>query len=231
MKNRNTLFSVIIPTLNEAGVIGSCISGIKTVGSDVEVIVADGGSCDETTEIAKRLGAKVICTAPCRGLQCNRGAQIASGDIFIFLHADTILPIDAFDKLNEIFNSKDIEIGNFRIKFDYKHWFLQLLSFLSRFDSGFFRYGDQGIIIRKSLFDYLGGFREWKLFEDMALIREARRLTRIHRFPISVTTSARRFISNGIIRQQLINIYYAIQYMIGMPPQRLAEKYYKRKRA
>ncbi len=221
-----TFFSVIIPTLNEAETIGICLSNIRSVGPNVEVIVADGGSRDATIMIAEGLGATVLRTYPCRGQQCNCGVAIASGKVLVFLHADTILPAATFDKLADIFNSHEVEIGNFGITFDTKHWFLRLLSFLARLDMGLFRFGDQGIVIRKSLFDALGGFPEWELFEDMALIRKARKRTRIHRFPMSVTTSARRFLRNGIIRQQLINVYYTIQYLLGTPPRRLAEKYY-----
>jgi len=132
-----------------------------------------------------------------------------------------------FDKLTEIFSKSRVQIGNFGIIFDTRHWFLRLFSFLARFDLGLFRFGDQGIAIRKPLFDELGGFPEWGLFEDMVLIRKARKRTRIYRFPMSVTTSARRFLRNGVIRQQLINIYYTIQYLLGVPPRRIAEKYYR----
>jgi rSAM/selenodomain-associated transferase 1 len=163
-------------------------------------------------------------------LQCNYGAAIASGEILVFLHADTMLPGNTFDNLSEIFRGNRVEIGNFRIAFDTKHWFLTFLSFVSRLDPGFFRFGDQGMVIRKSLFDDLGGFPDCALFEDMALVRKARKKTGIHRFPMTITTSARRFQKNGIIRQQLINTYYTIQYLLGVPPWRLAEKYYGHKK-
>ncbi len=224
---KNHSFTVIIPALNEAETIGACITHIDTGQSNVEIIVVDGGSSDDTANIAETAGAKVIRTGPCRGLQCNYGAAAAAGEILIFLHADTILPEATFDYLSEIFKNDEVEIGNFRIGFDIKHWFLRLLSSLSRFDMGLFRFGDQGIVIRKSLFEKLGGFPNWTLFEDFQLIRAARKETKIHRFPISVVTSARRFVKNGIIRQQLKNVYLTIQYLLGVPPWRLAEKYYR----
>jgi rSAM/selenodomain-associated transferase 2/rSAM/selenodomain-associated transferase 1 len=223
-------FSVIIPTLNEAEAIGACIAHINNGQSNVEIIVVDGGSSDATIAVAESAGVKVIHTGPCRGLQCNYGAAAATGEILIFLHADTILPNGAFDQLSEIFSNDEVKIGNFGIVFDTKHWFLRLLSFLSRFDMGLFRFGDQGIVIRKSFFDRLGGFPNWTLFEDFQLIRAARKETRIHRFSISVVTSARRFVKNGIIRQQIKNVYFTIQYLLGVPPWRLAEKYYGNRR-
>ncbi len=219
-------FSVIIPTLNEAETIGACISSIVSEQSNAEIIVVDGGSSDDTAVIAETAGATVLHTEPCRGLQCNLGAATAAGEIIVFLHADTILPRDAFNYLSEIFSKDEVKIGNFGIVFDTKHWFLRLLSFLANFDMGLFRFGDQGIVIRKSLFDDLGGFPNWMLFEDFELIRAARKQTRVYRFPVSVVTSARRFVKNGIIRQQIKNVYYTIQYMLGVSPWRLAEKYY-----
>ena len=223
---KDTFFSVIIPTLNEAKTISACISNIRSMEPDTEVIVADGGSRDATIQVAESAGATVIQTSLCRGHQCNSGAAIASGEVLIFLHADTILPATAFDKLTDIFSNSEVQIGNFGIRFDTNHWLLRLLGFLTRFDMGFFRFGDQGIVIRKSFFNDLGGFHDWGLFEDMALIRQARKRTRIHRFSMHVTTSARRFRRNGILRQQLINVYYTAQYMLGVPATRLSRKYY-----
>ncbi len=222
-----TTFSVIIPALNEVETIGGCIAGIRSIAPGAEIIVADGGSGDGTVAAAEEMGAIVVHAEPCRGHQCNRGAAIASGNILIFLHADTRLPAGALDRLTGILARGGVEAGNFRISFEPGHWFLRLLGFLARFDMGLFRFGDQGIVIRKTLFHALGGFPDWELFEDMALMRRARRRTGVHRFPIPVTTSARRFLRNGIIRQQLVNMYYTVQFLLGVPPWRLAEKYYR----
>ena len=220
--------STIIPALNETKTLGGCISSINSIGQDVEIIVADGGSTDGTVDLAERLGAKVTHSEPCRGLQCNRGAAIANGELLVFLHADASVAPGAFERLSGIFANGDVKIGNFRIRYDTDHWLLKMLSFLSCFDVGLFRFGDQGIIVRRSLFDELGGFPEWSLFEDMEFIRKAREKAKIYRFPISLTTSARRFLQNGIIRQQMINTFYTIQYLLGKPTTSLSEKYYRR---
>jgi len=222
--------SVVIPTLNEEAILSECISHIYEADPNVEIIIADGGSTDLTMKIAVEHGARVCCSEQGRGSQCNTGATLASGDILIFLHADTKLPEDAISQLKKIFQDDSVLVGTFHISFDTQHWLLRLFCWLSRFDRGRFRFGDQCIVIRKSFFDTLGGFPNWRLFEDIELIRRARKKTRIYRFPMTVVTSARRLIQNGIIRQQVRNIYYTSLYLLGVSPEKLATKYESEKK-
>jgi len=218
-------FSVIIPVLNEAAITRSCVAGVRELDADVEIIVADGGSTDDTVRIPRQLGALVCRSEPGRGIQCNAGATLATGDVLVFLHADTQLPENAFRKLEEIFSNDRVQCGTFRVSFDHKHWFLSLMSFLSRLDPGFFRFGDQCLVIRKSYFTSLGGFRNWRLFEDIELVRRARRSARVTRFPMAVTTSSRRFLQNGVIRQALKNAWLIARYSLGTSPDTLANAY------
>ena len=218
-------FSVIIPTLDEEAIIHGCIAAIRRLEPDAETVVADGGSTDDTIRIARELGVRVCRSKPGRGTQCNAGAEMATGGVLVFLHADTRLPDGAFQKLREIFSDERVQCGTFRVSFDVDHWFLRLLSFLSLLDPGFFRFGDQCLVIRKSLFESVGGFPDWRLFEDMELVRRARRRTRIRRFPLTVTTSARRFLQNGVIRQQARNTWYTARYLLGACPEKLAAEY------
>ncbi len=193
----------------------------------MEIVVADGGSTDDTVRIASQLGALVCVSEPGRGTQCNAGSSAATGEILVFLHADTRLPAGAFRKLAEIFSDDRVQCGTCRISFDHKHWFLSFLSFLSLLDPGFFRFGDQCLVIRKSYFTALGGFRDWKLFEDIELVRRARRSTRVRRFPLTVTTSSRRFLQNGVMRQAIKNAWDTARYSLGTSPDRLALGYWQ----
>ncbi|MFC1846010.1 TIGR04283 family arsenosugar biosynthesis glycosyltransferase [Chloroflexota bacterium] len=222
--------SVVIPTLNEEATLHSCISNIKEVDPEIEIIVADGGSIDDTVRIAQVMGVRLCYSKRGRGIQCNTGADIATGDVLVFLHADTRLPDGAFQKLLEIFSDDRVQCGTFRISFDFDHWFLRFLSFISRFDLGIFRFGDQCLVARKSFFESIYGFPEWRLFEDFELVRRARKKTRIWRFPMTVTASARRFIQNGIFRQQAINVGYTVLFLLGTSPEKLADKYEQGKR-
>ena len=221
--------SVVIPTFNEEAILSECMSHIYEADPNVEIIIADGGSTDLTMKIAVEHGARVCCSEQGRGSQCNTGATLASGDVLVFLHADTKLPAEAISQLEKIFQDDSVLVGTFHISFDMQHWLLQLFCWLSRFDRGRFRFGDHCIVIRKSFFDTLGGFPNWRLFEDIELMRKARKKTRIYRFPMTVVTSARRLIQNGIIRQQIRNIYYTSLYLLGVSPEKLATMYESQK--
>lgn len=112
-----------------------------------------------------------------RGRQCNAGAASASGDVLVFLHADTRLPDGAFLMLEKVPHNAEAKLGSFRISFAPNHWFLKLFCFLTRFDPGVFRFGDQCLVVRQSLFRSLGGFPEQNLFEDLAFVLKARSVT------------------------------------------------------
>lgn len=230
-KNRDTLigvmtdFSVIIPTLNEERQIRDCIAHVRAADPCVELIVADGGSDDNTARVAVEEEVVLCYAERGRGIQCNAGAAIASGDIFLFLHADTLLPANAFQLLSNFFRDSRVQIGTFRLRFDERQWLLDFYARFSCFDSLFTTFGDQCIVVRRSFFQALGRFPPWPLFEDVKFLQAARKKTRVHSFPATVTTSARRYREGGIIKQQLRNAWYVGLYLLGVPPQQLADKY------
>lgn len=218
-------FSVIIPTLNEEATIADCVASVYALDPAVEVIVADGGSSDQTVERAAAAGATVVAAPRGRGPQCNAGAAHASGTVFIFLHADTRLPTETFPLLRTLLVDPAIQIAKFRLTFDVHHWLLDLAARMMWFDSLLTSYGDQGIVIRRDFFNELGGFPDWPLFEDVRLFELARARTRVHVLPAEVVTSARRFIEHGIVRQLLHDLWLWIQYLLGVSPHVMARRY------
>ncbi len=218
-------YSVIIISYNEEDNIASCIGSINKNRDDIEIILSDGGSLDKTIEKAMHYSVKIVSSDFGRGVQFNRGAKYASGEILLFLHADTLLPKNAFKILDNYFSSKKTQIGSFRLAFNTRDKALGLYSIFSAIDSIFTRFGDQCIVVRRNFYDRLGGFKDYPLFEDVDFFRRARRLTKILSFPFNVVTSSRRYKSNGVIKQQICNGWYIIQYLLGVSPFKLADKY------
>jgi rSAM/selenodomain-associated transferase 2 len=217
--------SVIVPTLNEAAHLPATLANIRATFPESEIIVADGGSTDDTPRLAAHLGARLITAATGRGSQLAAGAAHAGGELLVFLHADTRLPANAGSVLTRSFARPEVALGTFRLRFDHAGPLLRASAWLTRFDSVFTRFGDQGIVVRRAFYQELGGFPSWPLFEDVELLRRARRVTRVWSFPAYVTTSARRFRRRGPLRQQWLNTCLLLRFLTGTPPAKLAALY------
>ena len=198
--------SVVIPTYNEEKAIESTLNDLVVRHHPDEVIVADGGSRDRTLSLLskwKEKRVKVVTSEKGRARQLNRGAREASGEILLFLHADTKLPEGGLGRIKaEILTGK--AGGRFQLQFDGESQILRLNSFLSRFQ--WFSCGDQAFFVTRALFQALGGFREDRALEDVDFYRRLRQQTRPVILKERVTTSARRFTQVGLVRQKLINI-------------------------
>lgn len=218
----NVRTTVIIPTLNEATTIHSTLEDLFTRHPPHEVLVVDGGSTDETVRLASEW-TRVISSEKGRARQLNRGAETATGDIFLFLHADTRLPEGGLEKIRKAVESGR-EAGRFRMQFDKDNWLLRFYSLYTRFQ--FFSYGDQGFFVRRELFQELGGFREEVPFEDIDFYQRLRRKTRPVILPDCVTTSARRFSQGGFVRQKLINLWLVGLYYMGGDVASMKTKFY-----
>jgi rSAM/selenodomain-associated transferase 2 len=189
------------------------------------IVVVDGRSSDETAAIAAAAGAEVMASDRGRGRQCRAGAANVRSEWMLFLHADTSLPSNAREVIAGFTARPAASIATFRLRFDQSHFFLRACCWFTRFDSVFTRFGDQGILIRRTFYEQLGGFPDWPLFEDVALLQRARALTRIHSLPACVTTSARRFRDHGPLRQQMQNARLLLRYLLGASPEDLAREY------
>lgn len=218
-------YSVIIISYNEEDNIKKCITNIREANPFVQIILSDGGSTDATLSIGMKENVEIVYSSPGRGIQCNSGVKYAKGEIILFLHADTILPRNTFDILDKYFSLEEVKIGTFRLGFYPSSPIFSLYSKFTIIDSIFTRFGDQCITLRKNFLEQIGGFKNWPLYEDVDLLRRARKMTKIYSFPTFVITSARRFRKRGIILQQLLNGYYISLFLLGMSPFKLAKKY------
>lgn len=227
--------SIIIPTRCFGPHIDQCVAGYRARLPGAEVIVVEAVSGERVADEAARVrwtdaGLCVVAAKAGRGTQCNAGAGEANGELLLFLHDDCVLPESAGALIDRAFAEDDAQLACFRLRFDDRHWLLAVYAWFSRFDSLLTSFGDQGILIRRDFFETLGGFPDWPLFEDVELLRRARRHTRVHKLPDVIMTSAVRFRRNGIVRQQLLNASLILRFLLGTPPRRLVASYDKTRR-
>ncbi|MAE67525.1 MAG: glycosyltransferase [Phycisphaeraceae bacterium] len=215
--------SVIIPTLNEGPRLGGLLSGLA--GSGVhEVIVADGESTDDTVDIARAHGARIVTGAPGRGRQMNAGAEVAAGETLLFLHADTAMP-DGFElAVEQVLSRQGVVAGAFRLRVDAPQWTYRMAEGLVQWRSRSLQmpYGDQALFIRARRFREIGGYRPIPIMEDYELVRRLRRSGRIGIADAEVVTSARRWQRNGFWRTAGVNQVCMVAYLLGVSPDRLA---------
>lgn len=219
------LISVIVPVYNEEECIEGFLLQLLKI-NPFEIIVVDGGSIDNTRKIISEFtDVKLVMAKKGRSSQLNKGAKEATGNIFLFLHADSTLSADALQMVMDSFEVPHVMGGCFYLKFDYNNIWLRLFSRISRINHSLFTYGDQGLFILKDHFSALGGFNQMELLEDFEIQRRIRKSGRFIKLPVPIVTSARRFCEKGILTQQIKNIIIVGLYLAGVPASRLA-KYY-----
>lgn len=218
--------AVIVPTLNEEAFLETFLWDLLGREGDFRITLADGGSSDGTLEIARRFPeVRRLRAEVGRGRQMNAGAREATGDVLLFLHADTLLPPDAFRLIGEALADPAVAGGCFRLAFDRDDPWLRTYSFFSRINHPLFTYGDQGLFVRREVFQEIGGFREMPILEDVEIQERLRRAGRFVKLRQPVVTSARRFVRYGPVRQQALNVGIVLLYNLGVPPARLKRLY------
>ena len=226
------MISVIIPVLHEAEQISDTLQALQSDASGVsyEVIIIDGDPAGKT--IARISDESIVRLIAPRGraVQMNEGAARASGDILLFLHADTILPKNAFSKIvNALDDGRfvggafDLGIANARLIFRLTAWCASLKHRLTRVP-----YGDQAIFLRREYFESLGGYAAIPLMEDVEIMKRIkRRGDRIVIVPDPVATSSRKWEKDGVAYTILRNWIIQALYLFGVPAEKLVKYYYK----
>jgi rSAM/selenodomain-associated transferase 2 len=217
--------SVIVPVLDEADEIEDLLQSLPT--GDVEVIIVDGGSSDATCEIAARHDVRVVHGARGRAAQMNAGAHAASGDLFLFLHADVRLPRDFRRTIGE-FAGSDRAWGRFDVQLSGSHPAFRLIEFMMNHRSRLTGIctGDQAIFVTRHAFEQVGGFPDISLMEDIAISRALKKISRPWRSHGKVRCSSRRWEKHGIARTILLMWRLRLAYFFGATPELLARRYY-----
>ena len=197
------MISVIIPTYNEEKALPTTLARLSSQAGHYELIIVDGGSNDRTCEIARaQPQARLLTARKGRASQMNAGAVGARGEWLLFLHADTLLPEGALQRLNALENDQGIQAGGFRHRFSCADWRLRLISSIDNLRTRFTRiiYGDQAMFVRRALFERLGGFPEQPYLEDIVFCQKLKQVSKPILFQQHVVTDSRKFVEMGVWR-------------------------------
>ncbi len=212
------MISVIMPAYNEEKALPDTLRALFTQQGGYEVIVVDGGSTDRTSTVLAEFtfsadaspltphpSRLLLTSSKGRASQMNAGAKQATGEWLLFLHADTVLPTGAIQRLNEMEADQTIQAGGFMHQFSGDDWRLKLISFLDNFRCIRSRiiYGDQALFVRRALFEQLGGFPNRPILEDVAFCEKLIKITTPLLLSPSVVTDARKFLKMGVWRSFL----------------------------
>lgn len=221
--------TIIIPTLNEAENIGNLVQYLRRHADEhiKEILVIDGGSTDQTVELAKRAGAQAfVCPERGRAKQMHYGVRMADGDVYYFVHADSIPPStyvqDILDAIAE-----GNPIGCYRFKFTNNHPLLRINSWFTRFEFLWCRGGDQTLYITAKCYEELKGFKMTPIMEEYDLIDRARKLYSFKIIPKNTLVSPRKYENNSYFRVNFANLVVFTMWRLGKPASKL-EKTYKR---
>lgn len=218
---REPFVSIVIPALNEAGKLPAAIAAARRSDVTFEVIVVDARSSDDTALVAEAAGARVVSSSGRqRASQLNLGARHARGDILLFLHADTLLPASALEKVVDALKSGPVVGGAFSRRYASDSSWLKLTCRLAgwRNHTIGWHLGDQAMFVRRGLFFQLGGFREVEQFEDLDFSRRLKAVGRIVTLHPPVISSPRRFERHGAARTTLWDFALTLRYLVrGLP--------------
>jgi rSAM/selenodomain-associated transferase 2 len=223
------MITIVLPVVDEEAILDANLGRLaRQAGGSHEIVCVDGGSRDRSASIAARYG-RVLAAPRRRSIQMNSGAAVARGDALLFLHADSRLEDGALEAIETCLASPAFVGGSLSLRIDASASIYRVIEAGANFRSRLLRvpYGDQAIFCRRSAFDGLGGFRaDLALMEDIDFARRLARAGRVAVLSQRVWTSARRWQREGVARTIVRNLAYGVAYAAGVPPNRLAGKYY-----
>jgi rSAM/selenodomain-associated transferase 2 len=221
--------SVIIPVLNEAAAINTMLPELQWMReAGHELIVVDGGSDDDSAQVAQDCADQVITSRRGRARQMNAGAQVACGDVLLFLHIDTGIAAEGIASLRSAFSPGIDGWGRFDVRLSGSRRMFRLIETMMNWRSRLtgIATGDQAIFVSRSLFVRSGGYADIPLMEDIELCRRLRRISKPRCLPKHVTTSSRRWENNGILNTVLLMWRLRLAYWLGVDPAALVRRYY-----
>jgi len=218
--------SVIVPVLNEEITVEATLQALVAL-APYEIIIVDGGSRDRTREICGRFAVEVLSSERGRARQMNFGARRASGDVLLFLHADTRLPESALRDIDAALSDPRYLGGRFDVELPGAHWMFKMIAALINYRSRATKIGtgDQALFVRRDIFDLIGGYPDIPLMEDIVFCRALKGMGNIACLRSRVVTSARRWERDGVWRTILRMWMVKLCYFAGVSPSRLKQFY------
>jgi rSAM/selenodomain-associated transferase 2 len=218
------MIGVVIPTLNEAEVLPALLDDLRRVAVPLDIVIADGGSTDGTLAAASAADVRTVVVTRGRARQMNAGAREVAGGWLLFLHADSRMPARARRALlTAVVDEPELDVAVFAFAIDLPPgWkrFIEIGQALRQRLYGL-SYGDQGLLVRRELFEMVGGYPDVPVLEDVLTLRALARRARVHTLPAAIVTSGRRYQRDGVVRTWLRNTAIIISYALGVPPHRL----------
>jgi rSAM/selenodomain-associated transferase 2 len=218
------MLSIVVPTWNEADRMAPLARRLSEVAPGAEVVVVDGGSDDGTVEAARAAGLRAVAEPDRRGRarQMNRGAEETRGELLLFLHADTALPMGVEQAVADALADPEVALGAFGLRLDRRSAGLRIIEAGIRIRNRLWRmpYGDQALFCRRETFEALGGYAELPYLEDPDLVVRARKLGRVVVLPQTVVTSARGWQGRSILAITLRNWWWMTRFRFGWRPRR-----------
>ena len=224
------VLSVIVPALNEAeNIAGTLLPLQEERGRSLEIILADGGSTDDTPALARPWINEFTSAPPGRASQMNAGAELAQGRYLFFLHADTQITPEALSELLAHCATGKAQWGFFRVRLAASRWRYRVIESFMNYRSQLTRVatGDQGLFVSKITFQKIGGFSTIPLMEDIEISKRLRKIAEPAVLKKSISTSARRWEQYGVFRTVLLMWYLRLAYFCGVSPETLHRYYYK----
>ena len=224
----NPEISIIIPALNEADSIAATLDALKSFEREnIEIILVDGGSSDDTVSIAENYNVKILHSPRGRGLQLQIGGDAAHGKILWFLHADTIAPPEAVFEIKRALKNPHIAGGNFTIRFDGMRFAAKFLTWLyPKLNLLGLIYGDSAIFVQREIYEKIGGFKDYPIFEDLDFIERLKKAGEIVTLSSVVATSSRRFENKSFALTFLRWMILQGLYWLGVSPETLLKIYF-----
>ena len=221
------LLSVIIPTLNESAHLGQLLDRMKEGATDkeVEIIVVDGGSKDETCCIARKHDVRLYEAKAGRAGQMNLGAAYSEGNILYFVHADTLPPVSYYDDIVQAI-ADDADLGCYRFTFDSSHLLLKINAYFTRYPKMWCRGGDQSLFVRREVFASLGGYaNEEVIMEEYTFLKKAMSCYQFTVMQKDILVSARKYRNNGYFRVQFANMVAFHMHRLGAESEKILQTY------